>query len=124
MIHGTRTTPTGSLFAVEGCPFCHYAGPSRILAETDDSFVIEPINPVTLGHVLVIPKRHVETAIDDPETTGVAFRRAAEWVNASDGDFNLIQSNGPAATQTVKHLHVHVVPRHGGDGLRLPWSES
>jgi len=104
------------------CPFCDYSGPSKILGETDDAYVIKPIDPVTYGHVLVIPKRHVETATEDPETTALAFLRAAEWMDGSDEDFNLIQSNGPAATQTVKHLHVHIVPREEGDGLSLPWT--
>ena len=36
---------------------------------------------------------------------------------------NLITSVGAAATQTVKHLHIHIVPRHEGDGLHLPWTE-
>jgi diadenosine tetraphosphate (Ap4A) HIT family hydrolase len=34
----------------------------------------------------------------------------------------MITSAGPAATQTIKHLHVHYVPRHAGDGLSLPWT--
>jgi histidine triad (HIT) family protein len=47
--------------------------------------------------------------------------RAAQWARTC-GDANLITSVGSAATQTVFHLHVHVVPRRAGDGLALPWT--
>jgi diadenosine tetraphosphate (Ap4A) HIT family hydrolase len=51
------------------------------------------------------------------------MQRAAEYALVKvSGDCNLITSDGAAATQTVKHLHVHIVPRRDGDGLTLPWS--
>lgn len=106
------------------CPFCHYAGPSEILADYGDVFVIEPINPVTQGHVLVIPRRHMRDATFDRKLTGRVFEVAAleaEWRVA--GACNIITSIGEEATQTVMHFHVHVVPRREGDGLALPWSQ-
>jgi histidine triad (HIT) family protein len=105
--------------SVASCPFCEYAGPSEILMERDGVFFIEPMNPVVSGHVLAIPREHVLDAQDDPEVTGRVFEGAA-WFSA--GACNLITSVGAAATQTVKHLHVHIVPRVEGDGLHLPWS--
>ena len=109
-----------------GCVFCGYEGPSPILTEWDwlgvgRIFVIEPINPVARGHVLVIPERHVEDALDDPILTGEVFRSAASWARTNETQVNLIANVGPDATQTVKHLHVHVVPRRKDDGLALPW---
>ena len=52
----------------------------------------------------------------------MAKRMAGLVVERLDADgVNIIQSNGPAAWQTVFHLHVHVIPRYEGDPLRLPW---
>lgn len=102
------------------CPFCEYAGPSEVVYDTGDVFVIEPLNPVTEGHFIVIPREHVEDAAQDPVTTGRVFEVAAEF--AGTEPFNLITSRGEEATQTVRHLHVHYVPRRAGDGLALPWS--
>ena len=108
----------------EDCPFCKriragkFDGPARLGCVT-----FEPLNPVTPGHRLVVPITHFEAADDDPERTGWAFRVAAELARRDDlAAFNLITSAGPAATQTVKHLHVHIIPRHPGDGLMLPWT--
>lgn len=100
------------------CPFCDYAGPSEILLERDGVFFIEPIAPVTEGHVLAIPREHVEDALSDPEVAGRVMEAAA-WFAA--GECNLITSVGPLATQTVKHLHLHIVPRRKNDGICLPW---
>lgn len=106
-----------------GCPFCEYAGPSRILGDYGDTIVIEPLAPVTDGHLLVIPKEHVEDFTEQPLVSARAMAVAALAVGRG-GEWNVITSKGAAATQTVRHLHLHLVPRHEGDGLRLPWSES
>ncbi|KUH36133.1 HIT domain-containing protein [Streptomyces kanasensis] len=74
------------------------------------------------GHVLVIPRVHVADAIEDPDVTAAAVRRAAQYAAEAGGDLNLITSVGADATQTVFHLHWHVVPRTAGDGLPLPWT--
>jgi histidine triad (HIT) family protein len=106
----------------EPCVFCEIAGgrePAVVVREWPDTVAIVPLEPVVDGHVLVIPRCHVEDAAENPEVTAVTFGRAAE---ISVRPFNLITSAGPEATQTVPHLHVHVVPRREGDGLALPWS--
>lgn len=103
-----------------GCPFCDYSGPSEVLYETDGVFAIEPLNPVTPGHRLFVPRRHVPDAAADPALAGWVFRLAA--IYAAGKQANIITSIGPAATQTIGHLHVHVIPRVVGDGLALPWS--
>ncbi len=108
----------------DGCPFCDYAGPSPILADYGLVYLIEPLNPVVPGHVLVIPKKHIEHgAWNSSSVTGEAFGYAHDWaLGQAWPDFNLIASRGPAATQTIAHIHVHALPRRFGDGLRLPWS--
>lgn len=113
---------------VNGCPFCDYRGPSPILAEGayGDVFVIEPINPVTEGHVLVIPREHVGDFAESPVVSTKVLATAIGYIKKlregkGPGSWNIITSMGPEATQTVFHLHVHIVPRHWDDGLQLPW---
>lgn len=106
----------------DGCPFCDYDDPGRIIEESLTSYVIRPLNPVTEGHVLVIPHEHVEHFTVRPDVTAAVMGHAARYARLTYGDCNLITSRGAAATQTVRHLHVHLVPRADGDGLRLPWS--
>jgi histidine triad (HIT) family protein len=108
------------------CPFCDIVAgraPANVMQSWADAVAIVPLRPVTPGHVLIIPRRHVSDALADPETTAIAFKRASQYARrAGDDEFNLITSAGRAATQTVFHLHVHVVPRRPGDGLALPWT--
>jgi histidine triad (HIT) family protein len=85
----------------------------------------EPLNPVTSGHLLVVPRQHVEDAGSHPLAASRTMALAAEIagpLNWADS-YNLITSAGAAATQTVKHLHIHLVPRLDGDGLALPWAD-
>jgi histidine triad (HIT) family protein len=106
------------------CPFCLIiAGraPAQQVIGWDDAIAIVPLNPVTPGHLLVIPTVHVRDAGEVPDVTARTMLRAAELAHER-GDANLITSIGPAATQTVRHLHIHYVPRSYGDGLTLPWT--
>lgn len=89
--------------------------PADIIAETENAFAIRDIAPQAPVHLLVIPKTGqyrnvVELAADDPallsEIVGLARSLAAEH---SDGDFRLIFNTGPAAGQTVFHVHAHVL---------------
>lgn len=107
------------------CPFCRIvegSGPAVIYREWPDALAIRPLNPVTRFHVLVISRVHVPHFASDPEMTARVMGRAAEYAADKFRSANLITSRGAAATQTVEHLHVHLVPRHPGDGLLLPWS--
>ncbi len=111
--------------SADPCVFCEIlAGraPARIAAGWPDAFAIHPLNPVTAGHLLVIPHAHVADFRLDPAVSALVMARAAELAADLGGDMNLITSAGPAATQTVFHLHVHLVPRSIGDGLTLPWT--
>ncbi len=82
----------------------------------------EPRNPVTPGHRLFAPTRCLWDAAAWPAATGVTFAAASDYGRYKGEQFNLITSVGPLATQTVRHLHVHYVPRREGDGLALPWT--
>jgi histidine triad (HIT) family protein len=110
------------------CVFCDIVRarvPAKIVHATYTNTVIafEPLNPVTEGHLLVVPSIHVEDALQNPFITGETMRWAAEWVR-DEGPCNLITSCGAEATQTIRHLHIHIVPRRADDGLLLPWSEN
>lgn len=85
------------------------------------AIAIRPRRPVADGHLLVIPTAHVPDVGTDPEVSAVAMAAAAELA-AEHTDCNVLTSRGRHATQTVYHLHVHVVPRAAGDGLPLPWT--
>ncbi len=112
------------------CVFCAIVrrdAPATIVREWDDALTIVPLNPVVPGHLLVIPKAHVETVFSSPGVSAATMRRVAEMVHGVErhhdpNDYNVITSAGAAATQTVMHLHFHLVPRSDGDGLKLPWS--
>jgi histidine triad (HIT) family protein len=84
-------------------------------------YAIRPRGGVHDGHVLVIPAVHVADAGVDPAVSARTMACAAELM-AEHPDANIITSKGSAATQTVFHLHIHVVPREQGDGLPLPWT--
>ncbi|WP_440072291.1 HIT domain-containing protein [Streptosporangium sp. OZ121] len=107
------------------CTFCEIAtgrAPARIVADWDDAIAFTPRSGgATAGHVVVIPRTHVADVGVDPAVTGAVMTRAAELAAGMD-DVNVITSKGAAATQTVFHLHVHVVPRRQGDELPLPWT--
>jgi histidine triad (HIT) family protein len=109
----------------EPCPFCAIiagTAPAVLIKRWLDTIAIRPLNPVADGHILVIPNWHVEDALTDPVITGAVMQRAVQLGDLLGGDLNLITSVGPAATQSVRHLHVHIVPRRDGDGLALPWT--
>ncbi|MDT9688171.1 HIT domain-containing protein [Streptomyces sp. P9(2023)] len=107
------------------CPFCEInAGraPATFVHEWSDAIAITPLNPVVDGHTLVIPKTHVTDFADNPDVSGATARRAAQLCRDLDlMHANLITSRGVHATQSVFHLHLHLVPRAENDGLALPW---
>ncbi|MFD5556192.1 HIT family protein [Streptomyces sp. NPDC127068] len=106
------------------CPFCAIVAgraPARIVRRWPDSLAIVPLSAVTAGHTLVIPKTHVADIGVDPLVAADTMRRAAELA-AEFGACNIITSRGELATQSIFHLHLHVLPRRHEDGLLLPWS--
>ena len=113
-----------------GCPFCAIAAgaaPARLVDTGPGVIAFLPLRPVHPGHVLVVPRRHLEDIWDlDEETansvssTVLRVAHAVRSVFRPDG-LNVIQSSGAAATQTVPHLHVHVVPRFANDRMGAIW---
>ena len=106
------------------CVFCAIAAgeiPCFKVYEDDLVLAYLDINPFAEGHTLVIPKEHSTGILDtSPETLReiiVRVQKVAARLKDTlpcDG-FNILQNNGPAAGQTVPHLHFHIVPRLGSD---------
>lgn len=106
------------------CPFCAIiAGRAHgeIVYETPLAFGLVPLEPVTPGHTLIIPKMHVRSFSENPNVAAATMLAAAEFAAGITDDVNVITSRGPLATQTVHHLHLHVIPRRLNDALPLPW---
>jgi histidine triad (HIT) family protein len=108
------------------CPFCDIINgeaEAEVISDGIHSMEIVPLNPVTEGHTIFIPKQHRSDALSDPKVTATLMHDAAAWtrLRRGEGSFNFITSVGTPATQSVFHLHVHAVPRSENDGLALPW---
>lgn len=109
---------------VGDCPFCEIlAGraPANIAHEWDDAIALHPLGPVTPGHILIVPREHVADFGEVPDVSAATMRRAAEYIQGQEGAWNVITSRGRIATQSVWHLHLHLVPRRENDRLALPW---
>src|SRR6266536_4121001 len=117
--------------ATTACPFCliiaGYDQTARVIYRDDNVVAFFPPEPATVGHTLVVPLRHVADiwGLDSKEAEHLAKAslRVAHALRAAlhpDG-LNVIQSNGEAATQTVPHVHVHLVPRRDDDQMTLAW---
>jgi len=107
-----------------GCAFCELqgAGSARIVESNSLTFVINDSHPVTLGHFLVIPKRHLATAFDltHAEVTAIwqltnEFCERLRLEDPKIEGFNIGANAGQVAGQSVFHHHQHVIPRRGGD---------
>lgn len=118
-------TPEGAVLqsyhSEPDCVFCERLKALEFDGGNDHAVEFEPLDPMAPSHRVVISRHHVADAVAFPEVTAQTMRFAAE-VAMSAGSCNLITSVGMAATQTVYHLHIHVVPRRTGDGLALPWT--
>lgn len=108
------------------CVFCAIAEgeiPSFKLYEDDQVLAYLDINPFSKGHTLVIPKVHSTGLLDTDdrvlaEIVGKVKKVAAHVVSTlGAGGFNVLQNNGEAAGQTVRHVHFHIIPRWNGDPL-------
>jgi diadenosine tetraphosphate (Ap4A) HIT family hydrolase len=111
------------------CIFCEIAAkriPAHIVYEDDLCIAFMDLMPITLGHVLVIPKIHAENIWELPADAAAALLPAAQKVATAlrnsglpvEG-LNLHMANGHIAGQSVFHAHLHVVPRSKGDGFGL-----
>lgn len=102
------------------CALCALP-PTRVLGENEHAVWIEAAHPVSPGHSLVIPKRHVESFFETtpPEREAILslLDGAREHVRQhhSPSGYNIGINEGSAAAKTVPHLHMHLIPRYPGD---------
>lgn len=111
------------------CIFCEIAAgnaEASVVRETAHTIAFMDLQPVTPGHLLVVPKAHMPRLADiDPETSMELFeeaRQIAGMVYASElspEGVNLFLADGEVAGQEVFHAHVHVIPRYTGDGFGI-----
>ncbi|GAA2467781.1 HIT family protein [Terrabacter carboxydivorans] len=107
------------------CVFCSIVAgdtPADLVLDEPDLVAFLDRRPVFKGHVLLVPRQHVDTLLDLPTDLhapllGAAQRLAAAVVEALGAQGSFVAMNN-VVSQSVPHLHVHVVPRTKGDGLR------
>ena len=104
----------------EGCPFCTLPQ-DRIVLQSDLALVIRDGFPISQGHTLIIPKRHVGSFFESTDLERDSLLRLIDQAKAAlDKEFhpagyNIGINDGATAGQTVPHLHIHLIPRYLGD---------
>ena len=112
------------------CIFCKLVAgeiPSATVYEDELTIAFMDIGQVNPGHVLVATKRHASNLLEITEQEAAAVMQTAQRVALAVSEafdppgLTLLQANGKEGDQTVFHFHLHVVPRHGNDGIALSW---
>ena len=115
-----------SVSLASSCPFCAIlanADHEAIIAQNDLAILVRDGYPISNGHCLALSKRHVESFF---ETTSSEREAMFELVDKAKvindavyhpDSYNLGVNDGPAAGQTVPHVHIHVIPRYIGDSI-------
>ena len=102
------------------CPFCN-PDTSRIVLDNSHAFAIYDGFPVSPGHCLIIPKRHLASffaATREEQTALLDLLAEMQEILVKERNpdgFNIGINDGTAAGQTVMHLHIHLIPRYTGD---------
>ena len=102
------------------CPFC-FPDLSKIILSNDHAIAIYDGYPVSLGHCLIIPKRHIASFFEVTREEQVALLDLLDEMQnilvkeRNPDGFNIGVNVGEAAGQTVMHLHIHLIPRYEGD---------
>jgi len=113
------------------CIFCKIiAGdiPCHKVYDNDLVLAFLDINPLSHGHVLIIPNNHAVTvdrlSAEDAAACGEVLPALAKAVMQATGAkaYNVLQNNGKAAHQAVDHVHFHIIPRDGQRGLGIDWN--
>ncbi|MCQ2238384.1 MAG: HIT family protein [Bacteroidaceae bacterium] len=103
------------------CPFCHMDDSIKVILEVDAAVAIYDANPVSPGHALIVPKRHVASYFDLTDYELTAMNRLLKYVKVEldakyhpDG-YNIGVNVNEEAGQSIFHCHMHVIPRYKGD---------
>jgi histidine triad (HIT) family protein len=112
----------------KNCLFCMMSAHELdyvAVLEDKDLMVIMDLYPATPGHVLVLPRQHVEAIYEMPLDVGDRIMRTAIRVakaireRLSPVGLNLVQANGSVAGQTISHFHLHIIPGYENDQVAL-----
>jgi diadenosine tetraphosphate (Ap4A) HIT family hydrolase len=116
---GTMQSAT-EMTNIQSCLFCNLDD-GRIIMAIDNAMAIWDVFPVTPGHTLIVPKRHIASLFDATREEQASMfdllakmRQRIQSEHNPDG-FNIGINDGTAAGQTVMHLHIHLIPRYNGD---------
>ncbi len=113
---------------MENCIFCQIIEgkiPADKVFENEYVLAFLDINPVNNGHTLVIPQKHFASLEEVEEKYLCEMMKLAQKIGSSLNEavgasgFNLGLNNGKDAGQVVGHVHLHIMPRFSGDGLKL-----
>ena len=113
---------------MDDCIFCRIIKgeiPSHKVYEDEKTFAFLDINPINVGHALVVPKNHVRSISEAHEGDLFALAKALKKVikGIEDGlgvdNLNVFVNQGEDAGQLIPHLHYHVTPRYKGDGVKF-----
>jgi diadenosine tetraphosphate (Ap4A) HIT family hydrolase len=102
------------------CPFCTLAE-SRIRFESELAVAVDDAYPVSPGHTLVVPRRHVGSYFQLDEAERLALSRMMDRVQRELAErlaphaYTIGINDGPAAGQSIPHVHIHLIPRFRGD---------
>lgn len=104
---------------MEDCIFCKIINkeiPSKIVFENDLVIAFEDLNPVAPVHILIVPKKHIKSAMEVTEEDSkylsevfLVAKQIAEEKGISESGFRIVNNCGDAAGQTVKHIHFHLI---------------
>jgi len=112
------------------CVFCKIVAgqiPSTRVYEDEHTVAFMDLGHVNPGHTLVAVKKHAANLYELDETQAAAVARATVKISKAiraafqPEGLSVYQANGKPAGQTVFHYHVHLLPRHAGDGMELVW---
>src|SRR6187401_2756416 len=110
---------------VETCLFCRIVAgqeQAHVVYDGQDVMAFLDVRPVFKGHTLVVPRTHLDTLLDLPPELGPAFlstlQQVAGAMTSALGAQGTFVAVNNVVSQSVPHLHGHVVPRTKGDGLR------
>ena len=114
------------------CIFCMIANgeiPTNKVYEDDNVLAFLDLSQATLGHTLVIPKKHFDNIYAlDQETSANVFKvtqKLAKQIrnNLNAKGVNILNNNEPQAGQSINHFHIHILPRYENDDLEIKFTE-
>jgi len=119
------TVPVSDPVSDPTCVFCRIVAgdePAHVVLDDETSMAFLDVRPLFPGHVLLVPRPHVETLVDLPaDLVDPLFRRARLLSGVMQDELGAAGSfvaMNNVVSQSVPHLHVHVVPRNRKDGLK------